>query len=86
MTNSKVHDEFHKISLQVKELAVFEEHFKAIKSSIHSAEMSQDLLDGMKALLESETWRGNTWQISDFDMAQSILFLINRIEIKADDN
>ena len=76
---------FSKLTHQERELVVFDNYFREILCQLTLAESRPDRLEAIKDLLNDKTFRGSTSQTSEYDLAQAMLLVINRIQVKSDD-
>lgn len=65
-----------------RELVVFDEAFREIHTQLRLLENRPDGLEGVKDLLNAKTFRNNSCQTSEFDLAQALLLVVNRIQIE----
>ena len=65
-----------------RELVVFDEAFREIHTQLRLLENRPDGLEGVKDLLNNKTFRNNSCQTSEFDLAQALLLVVNRIQIE----
>jgi len=65
-----------------RELVIFDEAFREIHTQLRLLEDRPDGLEGVKDLLKNKTFRNNSCQTSEFDLAQALLLVVNRIEAK----
>ena len=65
-----------------RELVLFDNAFREIQTQLRMLEGRPDGLEGVKDLLNNKTFRNNSFQTSEFDLAQAILLVVNRIEAK----
>lgn len=65
-----------------RELVIFDEAFQEIRTQLRLLEDRPDGLEGVKDLLNSKTFRNNSCQTSEFDLAQALLLVVNRIQTK----
>jgi hypothetical protein len=63
-----------------RELVIFDEAFREIHTQLRLIETSAERLDGVKDLLKDKTFKNNSCQTSEFDLAQALLLVVNRIE------
>lgn len=65
-----------------RELVIFDNAFREIQTQLRMLESRPDGLEGVKDLLKNKTFRNTSAQTSEFDLAQAILLVVNRIEAK----
>lgn len=65
-----------------RELVIFDEAFREIYTQLRLLEKRPDGLEGVKDLLNNKTFRNNSCQTSEFDLAQALLLVVNRIQIE----
>lgn len=63
-----------------RELVVFDEAFREIHTQLRLIENYPERLDGVKDLLKDKTFKSNSSQVSEFDLAQVLLLVVNRIQ------
>lgn len=78
-------NKFSKLSYADCELVIFDNNFREILCQLTLAEKNPERLEGIKDLLNDKTFRGSDYQTSEYDLAQAMLLVINRIEVKSDD-
>ena len=79
-----VFQKFSALTSDERELVVFDEAFWEIQSQLRRTERRPEALEAIKDLLNSKTFKNSSCQISEFDLAQAILLVVNRIEAKED--
>ena len=65
-----------------RELVIFDEAFREIYTQLRLLEKRPDGLEGVKDLLNNKTFRNNSCQTSEFDLAKALLLVVNRIQIE----
>ena len=71
------------LSWSAGKLARFNSAFSEIESLLHYCGRDEDLLEGIRELLENKTYRGSSSCIaSEFDIAQVLLVVANRVQVK----
>jgi hypothetical protein len=65
-----------------RELVLFDNAFREIQTQLRMLEDRPDGLEGVKDLLNNKTFRNSSAQTSEFDLAQAILLVVNRIKAK----
>lgn len=75
-----VFQKFSGLTSDVRELVVFDEAFWEIQSQLRRTERRPEALEAIKDLLNSKTFKNSSSQISEFDLAQVLLLVVNRIE------
>ena len=78
-------NKYSKLSYVDRELVVFDNYFREILCQLTSAEKNPERLEGIKDLLNDKTFRNSNHQTSEYDLAQAMLLVINRIKVKSDD-
>ena len=76
------------LSFREVELVVFGRNFEALMDTLRSAERSKDVLDGLKASMESvktSSFKSSHRQIQDQEVASLILTVLDRIQPEEDD-
>tara|TARA_Y100000114_G_scaffold157303_1_gene189414 strand:- start:10908 stop:11165 length:258 start_codon:yes stop_codon:yes gene_type:complete len=73
-----------KLTHQERDLVVFDNHFREILCQLTLMESRPDRLEAVKDLLNDKTFQNSVSQTSEFDLAQAILLVVNRIKIKSD--
>jgi len=73
---------FSNLTHNEKELVVFDEAFREIHTQLRVLETNPERLEGVKDLLKDKTFKNNSCQTSEFDLAQALLLLVNRIQIE----
>ena len=79
-----VFQKFSGLTSDVRELVVFDEAFWEIQSQLRRTGRRPEALEAIKDLLNSKTFKNSSSQISEFDLAQVLLLVVNRIEAKED--
>ncbi len=75
---------YTKLSYAEKELVVFDEAFREIHTQLRHLESSSERLEGVKDLLKDKTFKNTSSQTTEFDLAQALLLVVNRIEANED--
>ena len=75
---------FSSLTSNERELVVFDEAFWEIQSQLRRTERRPEALEAIKDLLNSKTFKNSSSQVSEFDLAQVLLLVVNRIEAKED--
>ncbi len=75
-----VFQKFLDLSHVERELVIFDEAFREIHTQLRLLENRPDGLEGVKDLLNNKTFRNPSSQTTEFDLAQAILLVVNRIE------
>ncbi len=75
---------YTKLSYAEKELVVFDEAFREIQTQLRHLESSSERLEGVKDLLKDKTFKNTSSQTTEFDLAQALLLVVNRIEANED--
>lgn len=78
-------NKFSKLSYADRELVVFDSNFREILCQLTLAEKNPERLEGIKNLLNDKTYQNSNTQTSEYDLAQAMLLVINRIKVKSDD-
>lgn len=78
--DSEILAEAISLSRDAKDLITFMEHFDGVYRSLRATQNHPEVLEGIKCFLRGITWRGDAFTISDYDMAQSILLLVNKLD------
>ena len=73
---------FSNLTYSERELVIFDEAFREIHTQLRHLESSSERLEGVKDLLKDKTFRNTSCQTTEFDLAQALLLLVNRIEVK----
>jgi hypothetical protein len=76
---------FSNLSYADRELVVFDDRFREILAQLTLIEKRPERLEAVIDLLNSKTMRNSASQTSEYDLAQSILLVVNRIQAKSDD-
>lgn len=77
------YQQFKDLSWAAKKLAKFSAAFDEIESLLHYCGHDEELLVGIRDLLEDKTYRGSSSCIvSEFDVAQVLLVVANRVQVK----
>lgn len=63
-----------------RELVLFDDAFREIENQLKMLEGRPDGLEGVKDLLNNKTFRNSSAQTSEFDLAQALLLVVNRIQ------
>lgn len=63
-----------------RELVIFDEAFREIHTQLRLIGNYPERLDGVKDLLKDKTFNNNSCQVSEFDLAQVLLLVVNRIQ------
>lgn len=71
---------FTNLTYAERELVIFDEAFREIHTQLRHLEANAERLEGVKDLLKDKTFKNNSCQTSEFDLAQAILLVVNRIE------
>ena len=79
-----VFQKFSGLTSDERELVVFDEAFWEIQSQLRRTERRPEALEAIKDLLNSKTFKNSSCQISEFDLAQVLLLVVNRLEAKED--
>jgi hypothetical protein len=79
-----VFQKFSGLTSDERELVVFDEAFWEIQSQLRRTERRPEALEAIKDLLNSKTFKNSSSQISEFDLAQVLLLVVNRLEAKED--
>ena len=78
-------NKFSKLSYMDRELVVFDNNFREIFCQLTLAEKNPERLEAVKDLLNDKTFQNSASQTSEYDLAQAMLLVINRIKVKTDD-
>ena len=78
-------NKFSKLSYMDRELVVFDNNFREIFCQLTLAEKNPERLEAVKDLLNDKTFQNSASQTSEYDLAQAMLLVINRIKVKSDD-
>ena len=71
---------FNNLTHAERELVIFDEAFREIHTQLRVLENHPERLEGVKDLLNNKTFKNNSCQTSEFDLAQALLLVVNRIE------
>lgn len=71
---------FSNLTHNEKELVIFDEAFREIHTQLRVLENHPERLEGVKDLLKDKTFKNTSSQTSEFDLAQALLLVVNRIE------
>tara|TARA_R110001632_G_scaffold32602_1_gene84238 strand:- start:32 stop:286 length:255 start_codon:yes stop_codon:yes gene_type:complete len=76
------YQQFKDLSWSARKLAEFNSAFGQIESLFHYCGHDEELLVGIRELLENKTYRGSSSCIvSEFDIAQVLLVVANRVQV-----
>jgi len=76
------YQQFKDLSWSAGKLARFNSAFGEIESLLHYCGHDEELLVGIRDLLENKTYRGSSSCIvSEFDIAQVLLVVANRVQV-----
>ena len=74
-----------KLNHQERALVVFDHHFREILCQLTLIEERPDRFEAVKDILNDKTFQNSASQTSEYDLAQAILLVVNRIKIISDD-
>lgn len=78
-----VYQQFRGLSWSAEKLSEFSLAFDKIESLLNFASHDEDLLEGIRELLENKTYRSTEISgVSEFDVAQVLLVVANRVQVK----
>lgn len=78
-----VYQEFRSLSWSAEKLSEFSSAFDKMEFLLNFTSRDEDLLEGIKEFLENKTYRNIvTGGVSEFDIAQVLLVVANRIQIE----
>ena len=75
------YQQFKDLSWSSRKLAKFNAAFEEIESLLNYSGHDEELLEGIRDLLASKKYRG-TCTVSEFDVAQVLLIIANRVQVQ----